>query len=603
MQRIVAIMAGGRGERLWPHSRTRLPKQFLSIGGGPTFLQQTYDRVAGMPEAPGVIVLTASATIGLVQAQLPGLAPDHLLGEPRARDTATAAALAVAMARAVAGGECVLALVPADHACFDVPGFRKAIRAAWDAAERDGCPVLIGIPPSRPETGYGYILRGDPLPAPAGGPAVSVVERFVEKPNLETAAGYLAGGRSLWNSGICCCRTDVLSGALALHQPALGALLRRLDGRHPAAVPSERLAAWTEGLPAISLDYGVLEHLERALVVEAALAWDDVGGWEALRRLHPQDDAGNVVLGKAVLSRTADTAVYGAAAGRLVVTHGVRDLVVVDTPDSLLIAGRAALPDLKQALREVRAAGFGTHLDDLAAEAVARAAADPEEAAAPAVTTTEHGHAVAFPDCGVEVLHLQPGDAIDAAATGGRPLTLLAGAAALHRPGAPRAALAPGAAQVLPRGARVAAEQACLLLLGPEAPGEVAAAAPAEEPQIRAAGDCHHVEKPWGREVWWAHSRAYVGKRIEVASGHALSLQLHRRKHETLYFLEGEVRLRLGEEVQRMGPGDVAVVPPGTVHRIEALTDAVIFEVSTPEVEDVVRLEDRYGRAAEAPLP
>jgi mannose-1-phosphate guanylyltransferase len=516
MQRVAAIMAGGRGERLWPRSRTRLPKQFLSLGGThQTFLQQTYGRVAGMASAPEVVVLTAGATVPLVRAQIPGLAADHLLGEPVPRDTAAAATLALATARAVAGGECLLALVPADHACFDVAGFREALRTAWDQAEAAGCPVLIGIPPTRPETGYGYILRGDAL-APAGagpGGRVVAVERFVEKPSLERAAEYLADGRHLWNSGICVCRTDVLARAVALHQPALGDLLRRLGGRHPGDLPAEELAAWMRALPPISLDYGVLEHLERALVVEAALAWDDVGGWEALRRLHPQDGQGNVVLGKAVLSQTADTVVYGSAQGRLVVTHGVRDLIVVDTPDSILIAGRDALPDLKVALRQVRASGFAEHLDGLAPEAEqlqAAAEADPPGASAPAPA------------------------------------------------GGPR---------------------------------------PVEGPGLHAPAASHTVDKPWGQETWWAHTARYVGKRIDVRAGHALSLQLHERKHETLYVLQGEVRLRLGGDERCVGPGHVAVVPPGTVHRIEALTDAVLFEVSTPELDDVVRLEDRYGRA------
>ena len=498
--RLAAIMAGGRGERLWPRSRTALPKQFLSLGDGPTFLQQTYDRLAGMPEMPDVLVLTSADTLDLVRQQLPALDPARLLGEPVGRDTAATAMLAALMGRALVGGDAVLALVPADHAVFDVAAFRAALGAAFVAAERHACPVLLGIPPTRPETGYGYVLRGDDL-ACGDGVRMATVARFVEKPPLERAAAYLAGGRHLWNSGICVCRTDVLLGALRLHQPALAAFMDGLAGANPANLDRADLLARMAPLSPISLDYALLERVERAIVVEAPMAWDDVGSWEALTRPHPQDDHGNVQIGQAVLSETERTVVYGAASGRLIVTHGVHDLVVVDTPDSTLVAERGALPGLKRALGAVRASGYEAHLDQAAAALEAAAEAVPASPAAP------------------------------------------------H----------PGAAVATP-------------------------------------GACHTVDKPWGREVWWAVGAAYAAKRLEIRAGHALSLQYHERKHETLYFLSGRVRLRLGDREMEVGPGHVAVVPPGTVHRLEALADAVIFEVSTPELGDVVRLEDRYGR-------
>ncbi len=491
MRRMAAIMAGGRGERLWPRSRTQLPKQFLSLSGGPSFLQQTYDRLAGMAEAPDVLVLTAADTLELVRRQLPGLDPAAALGEPLGRDTAATAALAAVMARAMAGEDAVLALVPSDHAVFDAAAFRTALSAAYRAAERYLCPVLLGIPPTRPETGYGYILRGEDL-EPLSDVRVAAVGSFVEKPPLERAAQYLAGGRHLWNSGICVCRTDVLLGGLRLYRPELAAFADGFGGRNPAALHPADLRARMEPLSPISLDYALLERVERAIVVDAPMAWDDVGSWEALSRLHPQDACGNVQVGKAVLSDTERTVVYGAADGRLIVTHGVRNLVVIDTPDSILVAERDALPGLKSALGAVRASGYEVHLDR----------------AVPASPAAPH----------------------------------------------------PGAAVVGPEGCRV-------------------------------------IDKPWGREVWWAVEAAYAAKRIEVRAGHALSLQYHERKHETLYFLSGRLRLRLGDRETEVGPGQVAAVPPGTVHRLEALTDAVVFEVSTPELGDVVRLEDRYGRA------
>ena len=584
MQRVAAILAGGQGQRLWPWSRTRVPKQFLSLADGPTFLQQAYGRVAGMACAPEVVVLTAASTVDLVRGQIPGLADDHLLGEPVGRDTAASAALAIALARRLAGGEAVLALLPADHAVFDPERLRAALDLAWEAAEAEGCPVLLGIPPTRPETGYGYIGRGPELRRPVDGPAAGIrlaqVEGFVEKPDLQRAAGYVQSGRYLWNSGVCVCRTDVLAGALALYAPDLADLVESLRGRSPAELPAEELAARLRGLVPISLDYAVLERLERALVLEVSLAWDDVGSWEALSRLHPQDELGNVALGDAVLSDTQRTVIYGEPGGRLVVTHGVRDLVVVDTADSLLIAERGSLSGLKQALGEVRASRYAAHLDDC-------------RPAAPAVQPRAWGHVFSVPGHETEILSLAPGAEIPAGDLQGRAVRLVSGQACVLGPDGPGLALRLGRERRVPPGQRVASATGALLALAPPVSADDGA-------QMLAPEASHQVSKPWGRETWWAVSPQYVGKRIEVVAGAALSLQFHECKHETLYVQSGEVLLRLGETEHRVGPGHVAVVPPETVHRIMAVTDAVLFEVSTPEVDDVVRLEDRYGRGGPA---
>lgn|GEM_PF-33526 len=588
MVRVAAIMAGGRGQRLWPASRTRRPKQFLNLGAGPSLLQQTYDRLSGIADPPEVLVLTAADTVGLVRAQLPHLAPDRVLGEPVMRDTTATAALAVAMARAVAGDEAVLALVPADHVVFAVQRFRAALSAGWDAAVREACPVLLGIPPSRPETGYGYILRGSPL-WETQDLRVAAIARFVEKPDVRRAAEYLRSGRYLWNAGVCICRTDVLVDALALHQPEVAALVEDLRDVNPALVAPEEMERRLAPLQGISLDFGVLEHLQRALVVEVPLAWDDVGNWDELARLRPQDAHGNVRVGQAVLSDTQRTVVVGTDPGRLVVTHGVRDLVVVDTSDSILVADRAALPELKRALSEVRSLGFAEYLDEAAG------------AAAPAARAEVRGRADAVPGPDVEILTLRAGTTVPAEELAGRPVRLVSGDARVvsGQAGTEVLSLGGGSPRLLAPGTRLVTDAGCLVAVGSSAagPGSSAWRRQAAEPILVHEDACTVVPKPWGREVWWVRTEGYVGKRLEVRAGHALSLQFHQAKHETLYVLSGEVRLRLGDDERVVGPGYVAVVPPGTVHRMEAVTDAVIVEVSTPEVDDVVRLEDRYGRS------
>lgn len=494
MQRVAAIMAGGRGERLWPHSRTRWPKQFLSLGPGGSLVAATYARLRGLVPPEQMLVLTAQETMGLARTLLPEIPAARFCGEPLRKDTAAAAALAVAMAAALHAHPVVLALVPADHVVGDVGAFQHALADAYAAAESSDCPVLVGVQPIRPETGYGYIRVDRPI-SPATGPLP--VARFVEKPPLESARSMSQDGAHLWNSGICVCRTDWLRTELGQLAPALGGLLAALNGINPASLPPAALSALLEPLPSVSLDRALLERTPRALVVPAEFSWDDAGSWEALARLHPQDGTGNVTLGQTVVSATRRTLVFAAAPQRLVVTHGVSDLVIVDTPDSLLVAGRKALSEVKRAVEAVRGAGFGAHLDETSA-------------------TVDH-----------------------------------------------------------------------------------------VSPELRSPAEQHVVPKPWGREVWWAENAMYAAKRLDVNAGAALSLQYHQRKHETLTVLSGQARLRLGDQERQVGPGWVAVVPPGTVHRLEALTDTVLFEVSTPDLDDVVRLEDRYGRQAlgQAPAP
>lgn len=582
MRQVAAIMAGGRGERLWPRSRTNLPKQFLSLGSGPSFLEDAYARLAGMDAPPLITVLTAESTVDLVRAQLPQLPPAHVLGEPLSRDTAATAVLAAAMAEALAGGPAVLALVPADHAVFHPERYQADLALALAGAETYGCPVQLGVPPTRPETGYGYIECGRAV-APARWPALHVATRFVEKPDLETAGRYLADGRHLWNSGVCVCPTPVLLRGLAEADPLLAELARALVGIHPGSLPPTSLARLLQPIRPISLDYALLERAERVLVVESAMAWDDVGSWEALTRLHPHDARGNVGVGQAVLSETEQSVVYGTTPGRLVVTHGVRNLVVVDTPDSLLIADRRALGGLKRALQTVRDAGYTGHLDRLQTTEV---------------TPLGPGCQVRFADQNLRVVSLPAGGALDAADLGDVGIRLVGGQARIEA-GAGAVPVTRNRARPVPPGGRVVTAKGCVLAL--EA-GHCASPR-LEDPVVGEPHQLRVVDKPWGREIWWAVSEGYAGKRIEVRAGAALSLQYHTHKHETILFHEGRVRLLLNGQEREVGPGHVAVIPPGTTHRMTAITDAVLFEVSTPELDDVVRVEDRYGRVNDQDQP
>ncbi len=353
MRTVIAILAGGRGERLWPTSRTRLPKQFLRLIGNETFLQQAYRRATLLAPSEDILVATGSAHVPLVQEQLPVLPADQILAEPLSRDTAASVALATTLAQERVGAPVVVACLPADQVIFDHTAFAEAMHRAMAAAETEACPVLLGVPPTRPESNYGYIERGEEL---QGG--LFRVRRFHEKPDLTRAAQYLAQGDFLWNSGIFVCRSDTLAEALAQHLPQLADSIRQRTGWDP-----EALRVVLEHAPRISLDHGLLERVERVLVVPVTMAWDDVGNWDALLRLHPRDDGGNVLRGRVVASETSGSVIYGSSSDRLVVTHGLQDMVVVDTADSTLVAARKALGGLRGALEAVRASGHGEYLE------------------------------------------------------------------------------------------------------------------------------------------------------------------------------------------------------------------------------------------------
>ncbi len=373
MRVIVAILAGGRGERLWPTSRRRLPKQFLRIIGQESFLQQAYQRACLLASPCDILVATGEDHVALVSEQLPDLPPDRIVAEPVSRDTAASVALAAAFADRIGPGPKVLVCMPADQVIFEQRRFVEAMALAITVATSEACPVLLGVPPTRPETNYGYIERGEALRDGA-----FTVRRFHEKPDLTRASEYLAAGNFLWNSGMFVCRTDTLRQALETHLPALARAVADLD---PHASRDTILAAM-EALPRVSLDYGLLERMERVLVVPAAMAWDDVGNWDALLRLHPRDDGGNVLRGRVVASETYDSVVYGSADGRLIVTHGVRDMVVVDTADSTLVVHRQALAGIRQALEAVRAQGHGDYLEAAASlEAALPSEAGPDDPA------------------------------------------------------------------------------------------------------------------------------------------------------------------------------------------------------------------------------
>jgi mannose-1-phosphate guanylyltransferase len=337
------IMAGGGGTRLWPLSRAAQPKPFLSFLGDQTLLQATVARLSPLIEPRDVFVVTDQRYEALVREQLPAMPPENLVLEPMGRNTAAAVALAaVTIDRPSDEVMCVL---PADHGVGDEEAFRAALAVAGERAQQ-GDMVTLGIPPTGPETGYGYVLStGDP--EPSDGLEVFRVERFVEKPSAERAAELLSGGRASWNAGIFVWRRDVVLAGLERHAPDILDPIRR----EPAAEAYPSLRA-------TSIDYALLEpaSLDGAVaLVPAEAGWSDLGSWAALLDAMGGGTVIRAEPGSDVLTLDTTATLVHATGGRLVAVVGLDDVIVVDTPDALLVCSSDAAQNVKRIVDELAA--------------------------------------------------------------------------------------------------------------------------------------------------------------------------------------------------------------------------------------------------------
>jgi mannose-1-phosphate guanylyltransferase / mannose-6-phosphate isomerase len=348
------IMCGGSGTRLWPVSRPSLPKQYHTLVGDRTLLQSTIERVDSSEfAAPMMVCAEDHRFIVADQVARLGLTPGALVLEPVSRNTA-AVALVASLMTAEENPDGLILLLPADHLIRDAAEFRRIVLTAADAAGA-GYICLFGIAPDRPETGYGYIEVGDePVPEP-GGLARRVV-RFVEKPDLETAARMLADGTFVWNSGIFLFSAATMLQEAEEHQPALLAQAREAVAEATRETDFVRLARTPfERLPSISIDYAILERTRRAAVLPARLQWSDLGAWDAIYTAHETNADGNVLQGRALAVATRNTMIR--ADNQLVATVGVEDLIVVATEDAVLVADRSHAQDVKQLMDRLRLEG------------------------------------------------------------------------------------------------------------------------------------------------------------------------------------------------------------------------------------------------------
>jgi len=464
------VLSGGAGARLWPVSREALPKPFIKLPDGQSLLYKTLKRAAAVCDGDGMLVVTNRDYYFLTREEHAALGPDapplEFLLEPAARNTAPAICAAALHAQARHGAQAVLLVLPADHLIRDEAAFRAAVAEARRLAAA-GWLVTFGIAPTRAETGFGYVETGEALPE--GGRKVL---RFVEKPDLAAAERYVALQSFSWNSGMFCFSAGALLAAMRAHAPqVLGAVEAALQASDLGKTPLV-LADEFAKVPDVSFDYAVMEKAQNAALVRAGFDWNDIGSWSALAELTAPDARGNRVNGEAVL---VDAERCYIQSERVVAAVGVEDLLIVDTPDALLVGARERAQDVKQVVERLKLASH---------EAVR-----------------------------------------------------------LHRT----------------------------------------------------------VHRPWGTYTVLEEGSRFKIKRIVVKAGASLSLQLHHHRSEHWVVVSGMARVTVGEREVFLRPDESTYIKAGTPHRLAnpGTIECVMIEVQADDYvgeDDIVRLEDRYGR-------
>jgi mannose-1-phosphate guanylyltransferase len=333
------ILAGGRGTRFWPRSRRRRSKQVLAVLGPHTLIQQTVARLRPLVPPERIWVITNGHLRNEIVKQLPGVPPAQIVAEPVQRNTAPAIGLAAHMVRR-RHPDAVMGVFPADHLISKEDRFVKVLQTAI-AGAMQGSIIVLGIKPRWPETGYGYV-QFEKRVSVTGNPKIYRVGRFREKPDLAMAKRFLKSGLHFWNSGMFVWRAQTILEALDHYLPKTAEILQEIAGGESV----EKLYPLCEN---ISIDYAVLEHARNVAGIPCEIGWNDVGSWNAVYELAQRDSAGNALRGQGYLLDSKRN--YVDAPGKMVATIGVEDLIIVDTPDALLITHRDRSQDVSQIVK------------------------------------------------------------------------------------------------------------------------------------------------------------------------------------------------------------------------------------------------------------
>ena len=357
--RFVIIMAGGKGERFWPVSREKTPKQLITLIGKSSFLQQTVGRVAPLVPLKNIFVITNAVQAPEVRKQLSKLPKQNVIAEPCGRDTCAAVTLGAAIVGA-RSTTAVMAVLAADHVIPDEKKFQQVLSDSFDLASRGRAIVTIGIKPTEPATGYGYIHVGEPLPPPAGVKSYKTTffraERFVEKPNFDRALEYLNDGHYRWNAGMFIWSFVTITEGLQKHQPEMfEACQRWFKAAGKPAKLDKLLAKEYPAIKKISIDFALMEHAQNVVVADGSFEWDDLGSWTALGRHLKPDAEGNCVVADFVHVDAARNIIFDARTKNRtpIAVVGLRDSILVQTDDATLLAHKSQAQKIKELVKRL----------------------------------------------------------------------------------------------------------------------------------------------------------------------------------------------------------------------------------------------------------
>lgn len=346
----VAIMAGGIGSRFWPMSRTDLPKQFLDIlGTGKTLIQQTYERYSKLVPAENIYIVTAQEYVEIVKKQLPGFPEDNILAEPSRKSTAPCIAY-IAFKLLNKDPKAVMVAAPADNLVLETDEFLKTAKKALSFVESVNALVTIGIKPTYPNTGYGYIQHETKEAAPD----IYKVKTFTEKPNLELAQTFIASGDFLWNAGIFTWKVKNILAALEKHLPEIYDVFVAEKDKFNTAQEREAVEEIYPLCTNISIDFGVMEKADNVYLIPASFGWSDLGTWNSAWENKDKDYFGNAVVGKKVMTVDAKNCIVHVPDNKLVLLQGLDEFIVVDTKDVLLICKKDKEQEIKDYVAEVK---------------------------------------------------------------------------------------------------------------------------------------------------------------------------------------------------------------------------------------------------------
>ena len=351
MVKTALIMAGGRGERFWPKSRKNLPKQFLSLtSDGKTMIQLTVERISPVVSLENIYISTNTSYKKLVMEQLPGIPEENILCEPVGRNTAPCIGLAAVHIRKKLG-DAIMMVLPSDHLIKNNVMFLDVLRDAATAAEENTNLVTIGITPSYPETGYGYIQFDSQNLKECTSRAYKVVN-FKEKPDLSTAKEYVAIGDYLWNSGMFIWKVSSILSNMENLMPAMYDGLKKIENSIGTTDQEQVLESEFINFKSESIDYGIMEHAKDIYIIPGAFGWDDVGSWLALERINSTNEFGNVVNGNVISIDTKNSIIHGNE--KLIATVGLKDIIIIDTEDALLICDKDSTQDIKKVIENLK---------------------------------------------------------------------------------------------------------------------------------------------------------------------------------------------------------------------------------------------------------